>query len=234
MTAVLFDDTPLHRDNFLKLINEQFFNDTLFHRVIKGFMIQGGDPNTKDPDSKRELWGTGDVGYTIPAEFLPEKHFHVKGALAAARKGDEVNPDKQSSGCQFYIVQGKKFSKRELKRFAEYLTEVQRQKLEQQFLKPFAKQLLEARVAHDEETLNSIHDNIARQIDEALTPATFSDAQIEAYTTVGGTPTLDGEYTVFGQVTEGFDIIDLIAKQKTDNADHPYNDIVIYNISVIS
>ncbi|MBQ8019629.1 MAG: peptidylprolyl isomerase, partial [Paludibacteraceae bacterium] len=113
MVVRLYDDTPQHRDNFLKLVKEGFYNDLLFHRVIKDFMVQGGDPDSKDAPAGKQL-GAGDVGYTVPAEFVYPTHYHKKGALAAARQGDQVNPEKRSSGCQFYIVQGKKYNENEL------------------------------------------------------------------------------------------------------------------------
>ena len=162
ITVKLYNDTPLHRDNFIKLINEGWYNNSPFHRVINNFMIQGG--HNQD--------GRIDPGYTIPAEFR-SNHIHKKGALAAARQGDQVNPKKASSGCQFYIVQG-------------------------QVLTPAHIQMYQQRMG-----------------------LTFTQEQIEAYTTVGGTPHLDGEYTVFGEVVEGLDIIDKIAKVKTGYMDVP-------------
>ena len=162
ITVKLYNDTPLHRDNFIKLINEGWYNNSPFHRVINNFMIQGG--HNQD--------GRVDPGYTIPAEFR-SNHIHKKGALAAARQGDQVNPKKASSGCQFYIVQG------------NVLTEAHIQMYKQRY------------------------------------GLTFTEEQVEAYTTVGGTPHLDGEYTVFGEVVEGLDIIDKIAKVKTGYMDVP-------------
>ncbi|MBR5146621.1 MAG: peptidylprolyl isomerase [Bacteroidales bacterium] len=162
ITVKLYNDTPLHRDNFIKLINEGWYNNSPFHRVINNFMIQGG--HNQD--------GSVDPGYTIPAEFRAN-HIHKKGALAAARQGDHVNPKKASSGCQFYIVQG------------QVLTDAHIQMYQQRM------------------------------------GLTFTKEQIEAYTTVGGTPHLDGEYTVFGEVVEGLEIIDKIAKVKTGYMDVP-------------
>lgn len=162
ITVKLYNDTPLHRDNFIKLINEGWYNNSPFHRVIKDFMIQGGQNQN----------GVVDPGYTVPAEFRAN-HFHKKGALAAARQGDHVNPTKASSGCQFYIVQG-------------------------QVLNDASIQMYQQRLGK-----------------------TFTKEQIEAYTTVGGTPHLDGEYTVFGEVVEGLDVIDKIASVKTGYMDVP-------------
>ncbi|HNW98318.1 MAG TPA: peptidylprolyl isomerase [Bacteroidales bacterium] len=163
----LYNGTPQHRDNFIKLAKEGYFNGTIFHRVIQNFMIQGGDPDSKNADSTAIL-GNGGPEYTIPAEIDASKYFHKKGALAAARTGDDVNPLKASSGSQFYIVQGKKFSDEELNFF------------EQRVGKPYTKE------------------------------------QREVYKTIGGTPHLDGNYTVFGEVYEGLDVVDKIAAVKVD------------------
>ncbi len=177
MTIQLHDDTPGHRDNFLKLANEGFYNDLLFHRVINGFMLQGGDPNSKGADADARL-GSGGPGYTIPAEFNSNL-LHYKGAVAAARTGDQVNPEKKSSGCQFYIVQG---------------SEVKDQTLDRT---------------------------------ESSTGKIYTDEQREKYKEVGGAPFLDHNYTVFGQVVDGFDIIDKIAKVSTNASDRPLEDVKI-------
>ena len=173
---LLYDDTPLHKENMIKLIKEGFYDDQLFHRVIKNFMIQGGDPHSAGAPKGQRL-GTGGPGYRIPAEFH-DHYFHKKGALAAARQGDSVNPEKESSGSQFYLVDGQVFSKDQL---------------------------------------------IMLQSSGKQPP--FTPEQIEAYTTLGGAPHLDGSYTVFGEVTAGLHIIDSIASVKTDNYDRPINDI---------
>lgn len=175
MLAVLYDATPKHRDNFSKLAEEGFFDDLLFHRVIDGFMIQGGDPKSKNAPPETPLGGGG-PGYQIPAEFV-DSLVHVKGALAAARLGDQANPKKESSGSQFYIVHGKPL---------------------------------------DTYTL----DRIAAQKD-----IRYSKAQIEAYTTQGGAPFLDKEYTVFGQVISGLDVIDKIVAVEKDRRDRPKENV---------
>lgn len=171
MKVLLYDETPLHRDNFIKLVEEGYYNDLLFHRIIKGFMIQGGDPNSKNAGPDAQL-GSGGPGYTVPAEFKTGL-YHKKGALAAARMGDQMNPQKASSGSQFYIVQG---------------TVVQEAML-QQF--------------------------------SSRSGITYTPEQIETYKTIGGTPMLDGQYTVFGEVTEGLDVIDKIAAVQTKPGDRP-------------
>lgn len=171
--AKLYNDTPLHRDNFIKLVNEGWYNGSPFHRVIKDFMIQGG----------QNADGRVDPGYTIPAEFK-ENHFHKKGALCAARQGDQVNPKKASSGSQFYIVQGTVFDDKKLDYYEERLGKI------------------------------------------------FSATQRQAYKTVGGTPHLDGDYTVFGEVTEGLEIVDKIAAVKTGYMDVPVEPVVINKITI--
>ena len=171
--AKLYNDTPLHRDNFIKLVNEGWYNGSPFHRVINNFMIQGG----------QNADGRLDPGYTVPAEFR-DNHFHKKGALCAARQGDQVNPQKASSGSQFYIVQGQVFDDKKLELYEERLGKI------------------------------------------------FNAAQRQAYKTVGGTPHLDGDYTVFGEVTEGLDIVDKIARVKTGYMDVPVEPVIINKITI--
>jgi len=183
IVIALYDDTPAHKANFEKLVKEKFYDGVLFHRIIKGFMIQGGDPDSKTAKAGQRL-GSGDVGYTIPAEFVSTR-FHKRGAVAAARMGDNVNPQKASSGCQFYIVDG---------------------------------------TVYDNDKLNMIAQRTGK---------TFSPEQVEAYTTVGGAPFLDGDYTVFGEVVKGMEIVDKIAEQQKDGADRPVEDIKIISATII-
>jgi len=173
MVVKLEDETPLHRDNLSKLAEENFYDGLLFHRIIRGFMIQGGDPNSKH---KKGQLGAGGPGYTIPAEFTP-KLVHIKGAIAAARTGGPSNPEKRSSGSQFYIVQGKKVT-------------------------------------------DSMLDRI-----EQMRGFTYSPTQRKDYLEKGGTPQLDMEYTVFGYVTKGMEVIDKVAKVKTKKGDRPEEDV---------
>lgn len=172
MKLKLYKETPLHRANFLKLVGEGFYDSLLFHRVIRDFMIQGGDPQSKNA-APGQMLGSGDVGYKIPAEIVPGL-FHKKGVLAAARDG---NPQKASSGCQFYIVQGKPMTEAEI------------------------------------------------TMAEQRTGMKMSEEQKKAYTTVGGSPWLDQNYTVFGEVVEGIDVIDKIAAVKTAPGDRPVQDV---------
>lgn len=183
MTIVLYSGTPYHSDNFKKLVEEGYFEGLLFHRVIQDFMIQGGDPNSKDAPAGQQL-GNGGPGYTLPAEISP-KYYHKKGVLSAARTGDQMNPTRRSSGSQFYIVTGKVYTDAELNT------------LEQRM---FTK---------------------------------FTDEQREAYKTVGGTPFLDGQYTVFGEVIEGIDIAEKISKVKTDQYDRPAEDVKIISMKIV-
>ncbi len=188
--VMLYDDTPIHRDNFLKLVNEQFYDSLLFHRVIKSFMIQGGDPTSKTAEPGTTL-GTGELDYTLEPEFRTPKHYHRRGALAMAREGDRVNPERRSSGCQFYIVWGKTYSTKDL-------------------------EAIQQRV---KEATNGAAD---------ITPEMFW-----TYRKVGGTPHLDGQYTVFGEVTEGLDVVERIQKVYTDTYDRPVDDVRILHAKVI-
>lgn len=186
----LYDETPKHRDNFVKLVKEQAYDSLLFHRVIKDFMIQGGDPDSKNAAAGK-LLGEGDLGYTIEPEFMPEVYFHRRGALAAAREGDDVNPSKSSSASQFYIVWGNVFTKEQLER-----------------LKTHYKQ----RTGKD---------------------MTITPEQLEVYTTIGGTPHLDGDYTVFGEVVKGLEVVDAIQNVKCDRNDRPLRDVRIIKMELI-
>jgi len=183
MIVMLYDNTPVHRDNFIKLIESDFYEGLLFHRVISSFMVQGGDPQSKDAPSGKML-GNGGPGYTLPAEILPT-YFHKKGALSAARTGDASNPQRRSSGSQFYIVQGKSYTDMQL-------------------------------------------DSMEKQMSTE-----FTEDQRDTYATVGGVPHLDAQYTVFGEVIEGLDIIDVIAGVDTGKNDRPAEDIKIVKMTII-
>ena len=184
----LYDDTPRHRDNFLKLVYEQFYDSLLFHRVIKNFMIQGGDPDSRHAEPGVTL-GEGSTDYTVEAEFFSSEgrllHPHKRGALAAAREGDSENPERRSSGCQFYIVWGKTYATQQL---------------------------------------YQIGDKVEAQTDHRVT---MTDELLDLYRKVGGVPHLDGQYTVFGEVTEGLDVVDRIQQVQTDDYDRPIDDVRI-------
>lgn len=227
MIVRLYDDTPQHRDNFLKLVKEGFYNDLLFHRVIKDFMVQGGDPDSKGAPADKQL-GTGDVGYTVPAEFVYPTHYHKKGALAAARQGDQVNPEKRSSGCQFYIVQGKKYNENELNQMERALGQKAMQARFDQLVQENKDSIKAMRINRDQAGLQALQDKLVKTVETE-----FKDKQSvkmpeqmrKDYMEIGGTPFLDNEYTVFGEVVEGLDVIDKIAAVETNPGDRPKTDI---------
>lgn len=228
----LYDETPQHRDNFLKLAKEGFYDSTLFHRVIKDFMIQGGDPNSKNATAGQQL-GMGAPGYLIPAEFN-DKFFHKKGVLSAARQSDNVNPQKKSSGSQFYIVQGRVFNAEELQQMEYGITN---QRLQQFFPKFISKpenaelglKLDSLQKSGNKAALDMLTKDLVQMMFKSpdFVPFKFTEDQKEAYTTIGGAPHLDGEYTIFGEVVEGLEVIDKIAAVETDKNDRPTTDIVI-------
>ncbi len=187
---LLYNETPAHRDNFVRLVEEAVYDSLLFHRVIKDFMIQGGDPTSKNAP-RGAILGEGDLGYKVAAEIMPSLYFHKRGALAAAREGDDVNPEKASSASQFYIVWGQVFT---------------------------AEQLQQMRDFYNRRTGDTI----------PLTPQ-----QLEAYTTIGGTPHLDGGYTVFGEVVEGLDVVEAIQNVRCDAADRPLEDVRIIKMELL-
>lgn len=231
----LYNETPKHRDNFIKLAKDGTYNGTLFHRVIKDFMVQAGDPESKNAP-KGKMLGSGDVGYTVPAEFVYPKYFHKKGALSAARQGDEVNPKKESSGCQFYIVTGKVFNDSTLLNMEQQKNQNKVTEAFNALAQKHMKEIYKMRKANDQDGLYALQDTlfIQAEAEAAKQPDFhFTPEQIKAYTTVGGTPYLDGEYTVFGEVVEGMDIVDKIQQVKTDRSDRPEEDVKIINVSVI-
>lgn len=234
ITVKLYNETPKHRDNFIKLVKEGTYDSTLFHRVIKNFMIQAGDPQSKTATDTTTL-GNGDVGYTLPAEFNP-KFFHKKGALAAARLGDDVNPKKESSGCQFYIVTGCKFSEAQMISMENQLNDARLENVFNELARKHMKEIYKMRKAGDNDGLLELQDSLetqARAIVAKEPALKFSREQIAAYTTVGGAPHLDGAYTVFGEVTDGMDVVDKIQAVKTNRADRPETDVRILKATVI-
>ncbi len=235
----LYNQTPQTRDNFIKLVNQKFYDSTLFHRVIETFMIQGGDPNSKKASSGVML-GNGDVGYTVPAEIVPGL-FHKKGALATARQGDQVNPSKASSGCQFYIVQGKKFRSGELDTMEERANFGIKQQIFTKIIsRPENVELKKKFIRYQNESaidsLQALTKTIEPEIDAMYDKSDkfkFTPEERTAYTTVGGTPQLDNNYTVFGEVIEGLDIVDKIAGVKTDQTDRPLTDVRILSTEIV-
>ena len=233
ITVALYNETPKHRDNFIKLVKEGVYDSTLFHRVIKQFMIQAGDPDSKNA-SDTAMLGSGDVGYTIPAEFNP-KFFHKKGVLAAARQGDDVNPEKASSGCQFYIVTGRKFTEPQLLGMENKINEQREEALFDSLARQHMKEIYKMRKAGDNAGLLELQDTLeaqARELADKEEKFRFTPEQIKAYSTVGGAPHLDGSYTVFGEVTEGMEVVDNIEIAKTNRADRPIENIRILKASI--
>jgi len=226
----LYDATPIHRDNFIKLVNSGFYDGVSFHRIIKGFMIQTGDPLTKSgsqngmPDSLKT--------YTIPAE-INTLYFHKKGALAAARQGNDVNPHMRSSGTQFYIVQGVKYTDDELNQAEQRINSNIKQALFNRMLKDAADSIsLAGKTLNDGE----IQEIASVKMFEYLTTNPgykLTEEQRNVYKTIGGTPRLDGTYTVFGEVLEGLDVVDRISSVQTDINDKPLNDIKIIKIKIV-
>ena len=233
ITVALYNETPKHRDNFIKLVKEGVYDSTLFHRVIKQFMIQAGDPDSKNA-SDTAMLGSGDVGYTIPAEFNP-KFFHKKGVLAAARQGDDVNPEKASSGCQFYIVTGRKFTEPQLLGMENKINEQREEALFDSLARQHMKEIYKMRKAGDNAGLLELQDTLeaqARELTDKEEKFRFTPEQIKAYSTIGGAPHLDGSYTVFGEVTEGMEVVDNIEIAKTNRADRPIENIRILKASI--
>ena len=233
ITVALYNETPKHRDNFIKLVKEGVYDSTLFHRVIKQFMIQAGDPDSKNA-SDTAMLGSGDVGYTIPAEFNP-KFFHKKGVSAAARQGDDVNPEKASSGCQFYIVTGRKFTEPQLLGMENKINEQREEALFDSLARQHMKEIYKMRKAGDNAGLLELQDTLeaqARELADKEEKFRFTPEQIKAYSTIGGAPHLDGSYTVFGEVTEGMEVVDNIEIAKTNRADRPIENIRILKASI--
>jgi peptidylprolyl isomerase len=228
---LLYNETPKHRDNFIKLVKEGTLNGSLFHRVIEGFMIQGGDPGSKDAQPGVPL-GQGNVGYTVPAEFNP-KLIHKKGALAGAREGDEVNPKKESSGCQFYIVHGRLFNDTLLNMLEMRNKQVLMQQIFNEYVsKPenaaFRDKFIRLQNQQKMDSLQILSMSVEPYINAALAKNTswkYTPEQRKIYSTIGGAPHLDGGYTVFGEVYEGLEVVDKIAAAEKDQYDRPKTDI---------
>lgn len=226
MVAILYDETPKHKANFIKLAKEHYYDSLLFHRVIAGFVIQGGDPDSKKAEPNQIL-GKGGPGYTIDAEFNP-KFFHEKGALSAARRGDAENPTKASSGSQFYIVQGSKVPEQEMRVDMNKFNTGIRTLLENPANKELRDSINTLRAAKDEVAFQKkmialiprIEKKTGIKVGKEILPE-----KLKAYSTLGGIPHLDGGYTVFGKVIKGLEVIDTIAAQPKGIGDRPAEDI---------
>ncbi len=227
----LYDDTPKHRDNFLKLVREGFYDGVLFHRVIKDFMIQTGDPSSRTADSTAML-GAGDPGYTIEAEIAYPRHYHKRGALAAARTGDQVNPERRSSGSQFYIVTGEKVAAARMAQMAENAVMGKRQQYFRTLVERDREKISALEASGDRDGLEALRQSLIAETENAVKAEPLPDNIVNDYTTVGGTPHLDGQYTVFGEVISGMDTVEKIENVATGRADRPLEDVRIISATI--
>ena len=230
----LYNETPKHRDNFIKLVKEGYYDGVLFHRVIKNFMVQTGDGNSKTA-KQDDVLGAGDPGYTIDAEIVYPKFFHKRGALAAARTGDEVNPERRSSGSQFYIVTGEKYTTSQLASMEKNLVNMKKNSIFSKLVKERRQEIMKMQQQGDSLGLKELeHELVAlTEAEYSKDPAVLTPEQREAYTTVGGTPHLDGSYTVFGEVVKGMDVVDKIQNVKIGRNDRPVEDVRIISMKVL-
>lgn len=230
----LYNETPQHRDNFIKLVNEGAYDGVLFHRVINNFMIQTGDPDSKTAAADA-LLGSGGPGYDLPAEIVYPKLFHKRGALAAAREGDETNPERKSSGSQFYIVTGRRYSEYQLNAMIERLADQSKGMKFQSLARERWLEIESLQAQGDSTALMSLQNELINQTEEwyAKNPVQFTQQQIDAYSTMGGTPHLDGSYTVFGEVVRGMDVVDKIQNVATGKNDRPVDDVKIISAKIL-
>lgn len=231
MTFVLYDDTPRHRDAFLQLAREGYYDGTLFYRVVQDFLIQGGSASSKNAAPGKRI-GYGDPDKTVDDEILP-KYFHRKGALCAPRQPDEKNPFKQSDISQFYVVKGKVFTKGRLDSLEMAVNNpIMKQISDRVLTKEIVARLTQLKEENKGNEFRELAGPLKKHIDTEYALAQgkleFNDAQREAYTTIGGYPELDGKYTVFGECIEGLEVIDKIAVMKTDGNDRPFTDVKIF------
>lgn len=237
----LYNNTPLHRDNFIKLVKDNYYDNIMFHRVIEDFMIQAGDYKTR-PDLLSDT--TGLYEYTIPAEII-DTNFHKRGALAAARTGDRFNPERKSSGTQFYIVKGRKFDDQITEAGDTISSKMLINEIENRINSSLKQNIFYNHLQNEKQKSKLAKDGRTdAEIQEAATMLTYSDLEnfipvsippdhIEVYKNLGGTPHLDMQYTVFGEVVEGMDIVDKIAGVETDEYDRPLNDVIITRAELV-
>lgn len=229
----LFGDTPKHQANFVKLAREGYYDGVLFHRVIRDFMVQTGDPDSKTAP-KGKMLGTGGPDYQIDAEILCPKYFHRKGALAAARQGDEVNPERKSSGSQFYIVTGKTYTEPQLAQMDRALHQQAIQQAFDALVRARRAEIMDMRRQRNQAGLQQLQEELVKQATESVdtTRSNFTPEMRQAYASEGGTPHLDNAYTVFGQVVKGLDVVDAIQQAETDRNDRPVDDVRITGITI--
>jgi len=234
ITVALYNETPQHRDNFIKLVNEHYYDSLLFHRVIKDFMIQGGDGNSKNAKPDAPL-GAGDPGYTLPAEIVYPKYFHKRGALAAARTGDQVNPERRSSGSQFYIVTGRVYSQEDMAGMEQQMQNMAKQGIFMQLAGGHRAEIMKMQAERDTAGMMRLQEELIEQVENVYKqdPVSITPEQRQAYTTVGGAPHLDNQYTVFGEVIDGYDIVDMIQRVEVGRNDRPTSDVRILKAEVI-
>ena len=235
ITIKLYNETPQHRDNFIKLVEEHYYDSILFHRVIKDFMVQAGDPESKNAEKGVQL-GAGGPGYTIPAEFVYPKYFHKRGALSAARQADQVNPERKSSGSQFYIVTGKTYNKYELQDMEKQLRQKQGQGIFDRLVAQNMDSIMKMQMAGDNDGIMKLQEELNAKTNEIFNeqgPFKFTEEQVDAYMSEGGTPFLDNDYTVFGEVIDGMKAVYKIEQAGTDMNDRPRKDIRIISMEII-
>lgn len=231
----LYNDTPQHRDNFIKVARSGAYDNMLFHRIVREFMIQTGDPSLK-PEGTTATVDTTAYRYTVPAEIVYPRHFHKKGALAAARQPDSINPTKASSGTQFYIVTGRTFTPGALMELQTTIYESRVNDMYDKLSSNHIKEMYLLRKKGKKDELQALKDSILQEAEAYMAqhpPRSFSEAQKKAYATEGGAPHLDGEYTVFGEVVEGMPVAEAIEKIKTNGKERPLKEVFIKKVTVL-
>ena len=230
----LYNNTPKHRDNFIKLAKAGVYDNILFHRVVRGFMVQTGDPRLKAAGAPLTV-DTAAYNYTLPAEIRYPAHFHKQGALAAARMGDDVNPDKESSGTQFYIVTGKTYTAGALMELYSAIYQSRVDAVGEKLARKHMKEMYMMRRNGEAEKLQALKDSLLREAENEVAahpPMPFNETQKQVYATRGGAPHLDGEYTVFGEVVKGIHVAEAIANVRTSK-ERPLQEVVVRKVTVL-